>query len=414
VDGSVRTAVAGRVPLPRPPVQPPARRRRAPRAQQPDQQRVHPVAVLVPAAALHPGGTPAEVVERLPGGRPSGQLRSERAGHVLDQPDLQQQLHVRRRQQGGDLRVEVVGDVRVRTGYEATLVAGGVTAGRAEPLAGGQSSQRHAGHPARGATQHRAYVLVGRRDAVHREDLSGLGLGGREVLLADVGHRTLQPVPVPVPVQPRITAGGQHQAERRPGVPGEEVELLRHPGPGEYVGLVEDEHDRLVPAIERGGQPVHQCPVRVGPGSGRRPGQRQPDSVEPRNDIRPEGARITIHRVKADPDRHAGYPSGGQPRPQQRGLAGPSRRRDQGDLSVCGRGQPVDQPRPDQHRPTGLRWLELGQHQLSAPRLALRGARPAVRRVPDHRLPPSGPRRGFPPPGGLCARRMGRFILWPG
>jgi hypothetical protein len=55
---------------------------------------VHPVAVLVPAAALHQGGTPAEVVERRPDRRPAGQLRGQRAGHVLDQADLEQELHV--------------------------------------------------------------------------------------------------------------------------------------------------------------------------------------------------------------------------------------------------------------------------------------------------------------------------------
>ena len=173
---------------------------------------------------------------------------------MLDQADLEQQLPVGRRQRGDDLGVEVVGDVGVGTGHDGAVVDPRIAAGRTEALPGGQGDQRDAGHPAGRATQHRTHALVRRRDAVQGEDLADLGLGGGEVLRADVGDRAFQPVPEPVHL--RVAAGGQDQPERRPGVPGEEVELLRHRGAGEHVGIVEDEHDRLRPAVERGGQPV--------------------------------------------------------------------------------------------------------------------------------------------------------------
>jgi hypothetical protein len=180
----------------------------------------------------------------------------------------------------------------------------------------GQGGQRDAGHPAGGVAQHRAHAVVRERDAVQREDLAGLGLGGREVRRVHVGDRALQPVPEPVDLQ--VATGGQDEPQRRPAVPGEEVELLGHPGAGEYVGVVEHEHDRLGPAVEGGGQPVHRRPVRVDVRPGR---QGEADPLEPRDHVRPERAGIAVGRVEADPHRHPRHPAGSQPGPQQRRLA---------------------------------------------------------------------------------------------
>jgi len=181
------------------------------------------------------------------GQSPERPLGVARAGEVDGETGRQAVYHARLEQEGTNvwrlgvqhLRPEVGGDVA--RGQRRQL--GAVV--RARPILERCSGEPQAGRPTLGAVGEGENGAVGQVSVMRFEERLGLTGGEREVREPDLGHRTLEPVPVQRQV--RVDPGDDDRPQLASRVPDDEVDLLGDPMPGKPFDVVQDQHDRFGP-----------------------------------------------------------------------------------------------------------------------------------------------------------------------
>ena len=116
--------------------------------------------------------------------------------------------------------------------------------------------QAETGGPALGSPVQALQRVLPQRPAVLLQQQAGLIEAEREVAGAYLGQLSGQPVPVQG--QQRIHPRGDHQPQRGPYVPEDELEPFQHGRIGQQVKVVKDQRDRRVLGGQRGRQPEQE------------------------------------------------------------------------------------------------------------------------------------------------------------
>ena len=195
---------------------------------------------------------------------------------------------------------------------------------------GAQRDRRHPepGRPALGPLPedaHRGRLELGPAGAQQR---AGLGLGEGEIALADVGQIAGEPHAAEPQRRVDPRRGDDPQRGRR--MPQEPVEVGDRGAVADLVQVVEDEHDRLVDVLERVDQLGHDEVDALGRVDGERgDGLRRARARERLDHAAPEPPPVAVEPLERQPRERALAAARGDPRAEQRALAGARRGGDQ-------------------------------------------------------------------------------------
>ena len=286
----------------------------------------------------------------------AGERVREIAVEHADHRRPQQHATLLRRRARGHLGDQVVADraiVAREVGHEAARV-------RVAPQRQGGETER--ARPALRVLPQPPQVVGVQGQADGGQHLAGLGERHGERRLADLRQPVLHAQPRQA--QGRIRAGRDHDPERRRGMVQQLIEV-RVRGRAGVAEVVEHEHDRLRPVVERRRQRRHEAldpAVRLA-------GQRRhrvagAGAAERLEDGVPERAPVRVGGVEGQPGHRAGRPAGADPAREQDGLAGPGRGGDERQRGLRAGVQRVEQPRPcDDRRLVGGH----GEHRRRQP-----------------------------------------------